>query len=372
MSEVSSNDLVENVEVTVQDAQLISYAVDANLAVAGAAADAKAVGDRFAIVEGKTASDIPYDSEHSVKDVLDDLADNTGADIAVSSTDNTSIANKFGEIEDSLFGTQIHVSSGSEDTIAEALAEQDGKTGADILYTSNGDTIKNTVDGINTRVGAAETAISGINTTISGLNAVKYTEQSLTNAQKQQARENIGAVTGNEVVTLSEQTLTSAQKTTVRTKLDLGDAATKGVVNDLTADSAGYVLDARQGKTLSDSISSVASDLSETDTAVSTLNTILSSLFRKVTYEFAYDSLASGSNKSYSAAELGMTEITGYTPIAVHSISTGYANVIVTRFNLTPSSAYALTIRNMSGSAQSSENGSITIIYVRTSAIATE
>ena len=50
------------------------------------------------------------------------------------------------------------------------------------------------------------------------------------------------------------QNWTSAQKSTARTNLGLGDAATKSVVNNLNQTSSGAVLDARQGKAISDAL----------------------------------------------------------------------------------------------------------------------
>ena len=220
--ETTGNDLVEEIEVEVQDAGLISYAVDSNLTVAGAAADAKAVGDRFAEDEAKTAEDILYAAggETTIKDIVDDLADNTGEDIAVSSTDNTSIATKIGTIEASLYGTQIPVSSAAgAGSVADALTAQAAKTGNELLYSSGGSTIKTVVDGINSRLTTAESTLSGVSSAVSGMNAVKYTEQTLTAAQQTQARANIGAVAPAEAVSVDAQTLTTSQKSQARSNI---------------------------------------------------------------------------------------------------------------------------------------------------------
>ena len=55
-----------------------------------------------------------------------------------------------------------------------------------------------------------------------------------------------------DTLTMSQQTLTSQQKAQVRQNIGLGDAATKGVANNLTTNASGSVLDARQGKALND------------------------------------------------------------------------------------------------------------------------
>lgn len=220
--EITGNDLVEEITAEVRDAEVISYAVDANLTVAGAAADAKAVGDRFAEDEAKTAEDILYAAggETTIKDVLDDLADNTGEDIAVSSTDNTSIASKVSTIEASLYGTQIPVSSAAgAGSVADALTAQAAKTGNELLYSSGGSTIKTVVDGINSRLTTAESTLTDVSSAVSGMNAVKYTEQTLTAAQQAQARANIGAVAPSESVSVDAQTLTTSQKAQVRSNI---------------------------------------------------------------------------------------------------------------------------------------------------------
>ena len=55
-------------------------------------------------------------------------------------------------------------------------------------------------------------------------------------------------------VQVNPQSLSAAQKTQVQTNLGLGDAATKGIANNLTTEDEGYALDARQGKILNDHI----------------------------------------------------------------------------------------------------------------------
>lgn len=76
-------------------------------------------------------------------------------------------------------------------------------------------------------------------------NAVKYTEQSLTDEQKGQARENIGACSaqdtpaasdspGEAFIRYTEQDLTSSQKTQARTNIGAGTSNFSGSFNDLT------------------------------------------------------------------------------------------------------------------------------------------
>ena len=75
--------------------------------------------------------------------------------------------------------------------------------------------------------------------------AVKFSSQSLTDAQKTQARSNIGAVS------------TAEMNTALALKVNVSD-----IENDLTGTTAGKVLDARQGKVLDDKVSELKSALS--------------------------------------------------------------------------------------------------------------
>lgn len=67
--------------------------------------------------------------------------------------------------------------------------------------------------------------------------AVKYTEQTLTTAQKTQARTNIGAAASDDIPTdavkYTEQALTTAQKTQARTNIGAGTSSFSGSYDDL-------------------------------------------------------------------------------------------------------------------------------------------
>ncbi len=66
------------------------------------------------------------------------------------------------------------------------------------------------------------------------------------------------------VVRHTAQTLTAEQQTQARSNIGLGTAALKGVSNALTQTADGYVLDARQGKALSDAIAAKAAPATDT------------------------------------------------------------------------------------------------------------
>lgn len=63
---------------------------------------------------------------------------------------------------------------------------------------------------------------------------------------------NFGIIDAN--LLTKEQTLTNTEKQAARDNIGLGAAATRGVANNLTTESSGSVLDARQGKAISDAL----------------------------------------------------------------------------------------------------------------------
>ena len=75
------------------------------------------------------------------------------------------------------------------------------------------------------------------------------------------------------VLTISRQSLTEAQKSQVRSSLGLGSASTYSAVNNLTTTASGYLLDARQGKTLKDAHDSFAYTQLENNTNLNNLKT---------------------------------------------------------------------------------------------------
>ena len=235
MSETNDVNLNEEVTVVVEDATVITVPIDDTLTISGEAADAKATGDALAnkadvntIMEHVTitvdgvesdnqgvilidGSDIPLTDANDAPKISAAVAAldaKTGADIAVSGTDSTKINAK-------LFADQLPMSSDDATTISAAIGTAGSRTGNDIAMSSTDQTtVKAGIEAVGTRV----TAIEG-----------KYLKKEL-------------------------QELTSTEKATVRTNLSLGGAATQDVMNGLTTDSQGYVLDARQGAVLNSAI----------------------------------------------------------------------------------------------------------------------
>ena len=148
MSEINLN---EEVTMVVEDATVITTPIDDTLTVSGDAADAKAVGDALALKADK--------SQLTNVTVNGQSPDQQGAIL--------------------IDGTDIPANDTDEDTIAEALAALDGKTGADIAIDgeSGSDTIANVVSGIQDVLDTFEADTTGFtagtNITMTTTRAVK-------------------------------------------------------------------------------------------------------------------------------------------------------------------------------------------------------
>ena len=234
MSEVNQNEEVnmnEEVSVVVEDATVITTPIDDTLTISGDAADAKAVGDALALkanladvknikVNAQSADNqgqIYIDGEdiqmgtgdtRTLRTAIEAAEGRTGATIPLDGTQGaTNIAAKITEIDAK---TAADISYGDGETVAEAISALEERDASGIQ--SNSGTIQDALDGIDGRV-----------QTIEGAYLKKTTQE-----------------------------LTAAEKSAVRTNIGLGDAATKITANNLTTTEEGYVLDARQGKALSD------------------------------------------------------------------------------------------------------------------------
>ena len=148
MSEINLN---EEVTMVVEDATVITTPIDDTLTVSGDAADAKAVGDALALKADK--------SQLTNVTVNGQSPDQQGAIL--------------------IDGTDIPANDTDEDTIAEALAALDEKTGADIAIDgeSGSDTIANVVSGIQDLMDTFEADTTGFtagtNITMTTTRAVK-------------------------------------------------------------------------------------------------------------------------------------------------------------------------------------------------------
>lgn len=307
------SELNEQVTVTVDDTPAITVQtplVD-DFTAENAAPKASAVGAALAL---------KADKDGIMEDVVININDETHSDnqgkillygdmIPTESGNNKpSVTGAIENVEGKLYGDQLPMSSVDQTKIATAIATVDAKTANEINYVA-GTTIKTKVDAMDTTLG----------------NALLKTAQSLTPEEKAQAQTNIGV----------------------------------SLVNNLTTSASGVgALDAYQGNQL--------------NTALTGLSGNFSSLFRKVTYSYDYTlgTVTSEQYKNVSPAELEMTAIADYEPVAVTSVTTGSTAVIVSRWNPFLSASWAITLRNLTSSSQTGTLN-VTVLYARTAAIAT-
>lgn len=231
------SELNESVTFTVGSSTTLSVPVDTTLSIEGQAADAAAVGRALAqkqdagsvtiSVNGQaqdnqgqieiTGEDIPVDETEGAESIADAVAalqERTGADIPVSGSEETPISTKIGQMENAIEQTAQALSGltadgivydgtaqtpqsikAKVDAVAQSVETIGGKTAADIIYdatASTPQTIKAAVEAIRT---LAEQG---------GTENVKYTAQTLTEAQQLQARNNIGAADKTNLVLLAE------------------------------------------------------------------------------------------------------------------------------------------------------------------------
>ena len=268
------SELNEIIEEVVDDATVMTVPIDDTLSISGEAADAKAVGDALDLkanladvknikVNAQSADNqgqIYIDGEdiqmgtgdtRTLRAAIETAEGRTGATIPLDETlGATNIAAKITEIDAK---TAADIPYGDGETVEEAIGALEERDASGIQ--SNSGTIQDALDGIDGRVQAVEGAY------------LKKTAQELTATEKSAVRGNIG----------------------------LEDAATKITANNLTTTEEGYVLDARQGKTLSDTQAAQAGQITTLQNQNNRVN---------LTSQVTYDNVSSGSQCSIVADTL--------------------------------------------------------------------
>ena len=157
-----SENLNEQVEVTVSDAEVITVPIDDTLSNSGEAADAKAVGDALALKADKTEL-------QAAITVNGQSADNQGAIIVtanetkMSSSDATTVKAKI-EAVDAKTAADIPVSSETgAQTIAQALSSATGQTAEQIeMSASDTTTVKSAIDTVSGNLSTLSDTVTGI------------------------------------------------------------------------------------------------------------------------------------------------------------------------------------------------------------------
>ena len=156
-----NNSLNEQVEVTVDDATVMTVPIDDTLSVSGEAADAKAVGDALALkadASSVVAISVNGESPDNQGKILID-----GEDIPMSGTDSTTLKAKITAV-DGKTGTDIPVQSGSgAQTIKQAIDAAAGKTASDIpMASGSSTTIAAKISAMDVTADANSSAISAL------------------------------------------------------------------------------------------------------------------------------------------------------------------------------------------------------------------
>ena len=353
---MADENLVEQITLRVQDAQLMSYAIDSNLNVAGAAADAKAVGDRFAALNGGS---IPYAGaaaaeDGSIKATVDSISSRTGEDWPISTRDSTPIASVIEGIQNGMNGSDIPV---------------DDSAGAESIST--------TVAGITQRVDGIAENVTSMSNTLStlGNQAVRMESQSLSEAQKATARGNIGAAADEQVVKVNAQSLTDSQKSQARENIgavgsadavstseqSFTDAQKMQVRNNIGAAGTGEAVLATAEQSFTENQKAQARQnigaMSADPTAA------LAGLWLRRGYGYEFSDLAAGATLSVTKTNFEIETIEGYEIFTMSRVYCANGNAVVTRWQA-QGEATVVTIRNM-GSSAISGTVNIDMIYIK-------
>lgn len=98
--------------------------------------------------------------------------------------------------------------------------------------------------------------------------------------------------------------------------------------------------------------------------AIDEINTTMSPLFYLGSYTYTAASVAAGENINISRTNFSITDVTGYTPLAVRKIGVSKAGFNITSFNASGVSS-VLSVRNDTSAAIANTTFTITIIYVK-------
>lgn len=273
MSELN-NDLNEEIDEVIDDATVMTVPIDDTLTVSGEAADAKAVGDALALKA--------------------DLSDVQNIKVNNQSADNQ------GQIY--IDGEDIPMSGSDSTTLKAAITAATGKTGATIPLTGEqgAPTIAAKVTAIDAKTASSIEYSTGVTIAdaIAAIDEKDATDIASGTGTIQDALDGLGArLTAIEADYLKAvtQSLTTDQKVAVRGNLGLGTSATNDVANNLTTVDSGSVLDARQGKVLSDSVATHTSQITALQAANARIN---------MTDQITFDNLASGNTAIYQTDTL--------------------------------------------------------------------
>ena len=378
---MSENNLNEEIRVTVEDAPAITVNTPLvqNLTADNAAPTAKTVGDALEakvdaedVMEHVTitfdgiesdnqgvllvsAEDIPLTDSTtvnpqtgagSIKKDLERIYGKTAADIAyglnVTVKDRIdTMAGTLGDVQSGMRGDEIPIdgTTGAQ-SVKEAIDEVDAKTAADIPYVTG--------TSVAEKIAAMDTAIAAVQTAAGS--AVKVTAQSLTDGEKVQARTNIGAAGASDTVSVNAQTLTSTQQAQARTNIGALGAAD---VADAVRTSEQTLTTAQQAQ--------ARANIGAADAGS------LAGMLKFTSYSYTLPSgTPAGGVLTITQTELGVTPPDGYSLIGILRFAIGDTSYCMTSMSASSIGNIYIQLINRSGSATtSSANFNVQLLWVR-------
>lgn len=336
------SELIENIDVTVDDAPVATVPLVDNFTADNAAPKASAVGTALA-----SKVDASAVMEHVTITVDGQESDNQGVillygdDIPVDDTNNAPTVKAAISAVDAKTAADINYAIGVSikdkiDAVASDVATVGAKTANEIIYADT-TTIKTKVDAVETAVTAAQAKANS---------AVLVSAQTLTDAEKLQARTNVGAVGVAEAVLVDSQSLTTSQQAQARANIAAISSADAVSVNAQT-------LTTSQQTQVRANIGAASADI----------ETMLTDALMIENYTYTISSLAAGASVTISASDFEIIGMTGYTPIAVANY---YMNNNLSINLLIPrTSGSVLSVRNNGTSAVTNSTVNIGILWAK-------
>lgn len=284
-------------------------------------------------IGAKTAEDITYESGETatIKDVVDALAEN------------------IEDVADNLFASEIKMSSSDTTTVAAKISEIDGKTASDIPY--------GTSSNVGAALGSMAESIGSLQDGQTG--TVKVSSQTFTDGEQSQARTNIGAAARAETVMINDaQTLNVTQQAQARANIAaLGASDVADVV-----------------RTIAQTIEATAQAQARANIGAGDATTLaahtekLTGMFLIREYSTEVTNIAAGALQNVTAEDFGITDISGYTPVAVLKYNTG-SRYLVPSCIIARTSGGVIAAMNSRSTEISTTTMTVSMLFVKTELI---
>ena len=368
------SELNEEVRVTVDDAPVATVPLVENFTADNAAPKASFVGSALA---GK--ADIATIMNYVTISVDGQESDNQGVillygdDIPVDDTNNAPSVKAAIQAVDAKTASNISygLNVSIKDKIDEVAAEVDAldeKTAADIVYADT-TTIKTKVDAIESTLGTVQTAAAS---------AVKVAAQTLTDAEKLQARTNIGAAAAAEAVSVNSQSFTSSQQAQARANIGALGAADAVLVDAQTLTTSQQAqaranIGALSAADVADVVRTSEQTLTDAQKTQARTNIgamgsgALAGMLKFSSYSYALPSgTPAGGVLTITQTELGVTPPDGYSLVGILRFAIGDTSYCMTSMSASSiGNIYIQLINRSSSATSSSSNFNVQLLWVK-------